>query len=232
MLKKKNALVYKSLDPLDSSVQHVKEYIGTKKPLCYEEQLWIFRKDPAKRTDTDALKLIDSNLAMVFKVTSDLHKRHKQMSNNFKNACDVSFIDLFQAGVIGLNRAVVKFDSKREMKFSTYAYYWIKAYIKNEIRNLIYPMKTQTYAKVGFVRSDSPRNEEIEVEDKFFNHINYNDIISEAKTALTPFDFTIFNMYFVDEIPVKLISPRVKRCDITVRDHIKKIQCTLQEIFV
>jgi RNA polymerase sigma factor (sigma-70 family) len=36
--------------------------------------------------------------------------------------------DLIQAGAIGLVRAVMKFDKGRKRAFSTYAYYWIRAF--------------------------------------------------------------------------------------------------------
>jgi RNA polymerase sigma factor (sigma-70 family) len=38
----------------------------------------------------------------------------------------VPFEDLFQEGLLGILEAEKRFDSKREVKFSTYATYWIK----------------------------------------------------------------------------------------------------------
>jgi len=228
MTKTKKAHVYSS-DPLDSSIQHVKEYISTKNPLSYEEQLWIFRKDPEKRTDNDALKLIDSNLAMVFKVTSTLYERHKHMSGGFKSSCEVAFVDLFQAGIMGLNRAVIKFDSKREMKFSTYAYHWIEAFIKNEIRSGTHPLKTYSYSNVNIVPLDGY---ESVAEDKFFDDMNYRDIVETARINLSDLDYRIFNLYFMDGMKIKNIASNVERYYTTVIRHVAKIKLVMQKILV
>jgi RNA polymerase primary sigma factor len=41
--------------------------------------------------------------------------------------------DLFQAGIIGLMKAIEKFDVKKKIKLSTYAFFWIKQGIQKEI---------------------------------------------------------------------------------------------------
>ena len=54
--------------------------------------------------------------------------------------------DLFQEAAIGLLRAIDKFDVGRNLKFSTYAVYWIKqrirAYVWDTVRSFAYPGKT------------------------------------------------------------------------------------------
>lgn len=63
-------------------------------------------------------KLITANLRLVVKVVMDFQK---YWMNNF--------LDLIQEGNIGLAKAVKKFDPHRGVKFSSYAAYWIRAYI-------------------------------------------------------------------------------------------------------
>ena len=58
--------------------------------------------------------MINSNLRLVISIA----KRYQ--------GHDVPLLDLVQDGVIGLNRAVEKFDWRRGFKFSTYATWWIR----------------------------------------------------------------------------------------------------------
>jgi RNA polymerase primary sigma factor len=72
----------------------------------------------AKRVERgdDAAKerMINSNLRLVISIA----KRYQ--------GHDVPLLDLVQDGVIGLNRAVEKFDWRKGFKFSTYATWWIR----------------------------------------------------------------------------------------------------------
>jgi RNA polymerase sigma-32 factor len=65
-----------------------------------------------------AYRLVSANLRLVVKVAMDFQKYWMQ-----------NFLDLIQEGNVGLVQAAKKFDPYREVKFSYYAAYWIRAYI-------------------------------------------------------------------------------------------------------
>jgi RNA polymerase primary sigma factor len=75
-----------------------------------------------ERGDLDAKeRMINSNLRLVVHVA----KRYRGHG--------VPFGDLIQDGVIGLNRAVEKFDWRKGFKFSTYATWWIRQAVQRSV---------------------------------------------------------------------------------------------------
>ncbi len=83
------------------------------KLLSAAEEVMLARR--IERGDLQAKqRMIESNLRLVHAVA-----RAYRSSN-------VPFADLVQEGTIGLVRAVERFDHRREVKFSTYAVWWIR----------------------------------------------------------------------------------------------------------
>jgi RNA polymerase sigma-32 factor len=88
-----------------------------------------------------ARKLIEANLRLVVKIAYEYRRAHKNL------------LDLVQEGNIGLIQAVSKFDPYRGVKLSSYAAFWIRAYILKFILNnwrLVKIGTTQAQRKLFF----------------------------------------------------------------------------------
>ncbi|HOJ44307.1 MAG TPA: sigma-70 family RNA polymerase sigma factor, partial [Syntrophorhabdaceae bacterium] len=82
-----------------------------------------------------AQKLIISNLKLVVKIALEYYNTY------------LNILDLIQEGNVGLMHAVKKYNPYKGTKFSTYASFWIRAYI------LKYIMDTWSLVKVGTTQS-------------------------------------------------------------------------------
>jgi RNA polymerase sigma-32 factor len=88
-----------------------------------------------------AARLVTANLRLVVKIAYDYRRAHKNLS------------DLIQEGSIGLMQAVKKYDPYKGVKLSTYAAWWIRAYILRFILNnarLVKVGTTQAQRKLFF----------------------------------------------------------------------------------
>ena len=100
-------------DPLASYMAEV-----TKHPLLTREEEVALARTYRDTGDVKAAyKLVASNLRLVVKLAHEYHRN------------PLALLDLIQEGNIGLMQAVKKFDPERGVKLSSYAAWWIRAYI-------------------------------------------------------------------------------------------------------
>jgi len=100
-------------DPLEAYLREISRYAS----LSREEERKLAIDYYENQNKDAAYKLISSNLWLVVKVARDYEKAAR------------SLLDLIQEGNIGLMEAVRNFDPYREVRFPSYAVWWIKAYI-------------------------------------------------------------------------------------------------------
>ena len=102
---------------LNNYIQSIKGWKDLSK--TEEEMLW------KNKTKENLDKIIHSHLRMVITVVNKIYPYdHRKESD---------FMDLVQAGNLGLLKAVETYNPEKNSKFSTHAYFWIKTYIKNEL---------------------------------------------------------------------------------------------------
>lgn len=101
-------------------------------PILTFEQEQEYAEDFVKTGNKEAAKmLIQSHLRLVVKIASKFR------------AYGLPIVDLVSEGNVGLIQAVKKFDPKKGFRFSTYAMWWIKAYIQE------YILRSWSLVKIG-----------------------------------------------------------------------------------
>ena len=124
-------------DPLAVYMRDVQRYPLLSKDEEHDLAVRFFEED-----DLEAAKrLVTSNLRLVVKIAYDYRQAYKNI------------LDLVQEGNIGLMQAVKKYDPYKGVKLSSYAAWWIRAYILRYILNnhrLVKVGTTQAQRKLFF----------------------------------------------------------------------------------
>jgi RNA polymerase sigma-32 factor len=114
-------------DPVKRYLSEIRRY----PILSREEEREIALDFEATGSEDAALQLITSNLRLVVKIALEYRSNW------------TSLLDLIQEGNVGLMQAVKKFDPAKQIRLSSYAQWWIRAYI------LKYLMDNYKLVKIG-----------------------------------------------------------------------------------
>jgi RNA polymerase sigma-32 factor len=118
-------------DPLKKYLSEVSRY----QVLTREEEREIAERAHRFKDAGSAQKLVVSNLKLVVKIALEYY-------NSYLN-----ILDLIQEGNVGLVHAVRKYNPYKGTRFSTYASFWIRAYILKHI------MDSWSMVKIGTTQS-------------------------------------------------------------------------------
>jgi len=100
-------------DPLKKYLTEIRKF----SLLSREEEMKLAKRWWNERDRLAAYGLVVSNLRLVVKIAFEYQRAYTNL------------LDLIQEGNLGLMQAVKKFDPYREVKLSSYASWWIRAYI-------------------------------------------------------------------------------------------------------
>jgi RNA polymerase sigma-32 factor len=125
------------VDPLTAYINDIRRY-----GLLTREDEHALAVQYLQTGDMDAAKrLVTSNLRLVVKIAHEYRRAHRNL------------LDLIQEGNLGLVQAVKKYDPYRGVKLSSYAAWWIRAYMLKFILNnwrLVKIGTTQAQRKLFF----------------------------------------------------------------------------------
>src|SRR5713226_9794772 len=105
----------------DEGLSQYLRRLGDHPKLTREQEYELSRR--AKKGDEEARRILGvSNLAFVVAIAKKFANRGARLD------------DLFQEGNVGLMKAIEHFDPKKNVRFATYAVWWIRAYITRYLK--------------------------------------------------------------------------------------------------
>jgi len=149
-------------------------------------------------------QLITGNLRLVVRVVMDFQK---YWMNNF--------LDLIQEGNVGLVRAVLKYDPNRGVKFSSYAAYWIRAYI------LKFIMDNCRLVKIGTTQAQR----------KLFYKLNKERKQLEAE-GIEASGAVLSKRLQVKESEIADMGQRLDNCEVSLESPVSSEGLTEQKMFL
>lgn len=221
----------------------LKKYLAevSKHPLLSREEEFKVAERIYKYKDKEAAhKLVISNLKLVVKISLEYYNTY------------LNILDLIQEGNVGLLHAVKKYNPYKGTKFSTYASFWIRAYILKYIMDswsLVKVGTTQSQRKL-FYRLNKEKQKlealgvfpapqllastldvkEGEIED-MEKRLSYTDVSLESKLH-DESDDTIMDMIKTGENVEEVVAEKEKSLILAERINLFKTTLNEKELFV
>jgi RNA polymerase primary sigma factor len=107
-----------SVSILDTYLEQIAQF-----PLLTKQEEQVLARRIERGDEEAKRRMVESNLRLVVSIA----KRYRGQG--------VAFLDLIQDATLGLIRAVEKFDWRRDLKFSTYATWWIQQAAQRSVAN-------------------------------------------------------------------------------------------------
>jgi len=221
----------------------LKKYLAevSKHPVLSREEEFKVAERIYKYKDKEAAhKLVISNLKLVVKISLEYYNTY------------LNILDLIQEGNVGLLHAVKKYNPYKGTKFSTYASFWIRAYILKYIMDswsLVKVGTTQSQRKL-FYRLNKEKQKlealgvfpapqllastldvkEGEIED-MEKRLSYTDVSLESKLH-DESDDTIMDMIKTGENVEEVVAEKEKSLILAERINLFKTTLNEKELFV
>ncbi len=229
-----------------------KQEVGVE-PIDYYELIYHVDGIKALIKDISKYPVLKDEKEIIKQVKQgDMKARYKLINSNYRlviyiaqkyKSETLSFLDLFQEGVIGLMEAVDKYDESFNVKFSTYAGIWINRYIRSALYgservetipinkvDLIYRMK-KYINKYQYTYLHEPSNIEI----ASFLNIDERKVSSIKKylknTTLYDIDFDSCIDIKENEIEKQILEKDLKEKVNTVLDKLDKRSAVILKEF-
>ena len=187
------------VNDFNEAVNNYYESLKKCKPVSREEERKLVKL--AKQGDISAKnRILESNLRFVFNV-----------AKNYKG-CGVSLNELISEGNMGLIKAIEKFDLTKEVKFISYAVWWIRQGIQAYIKTKGCGRSVNTVDEESIkaeVTTNDIIDEEDEIinknetvlsneEDEFNKEIKFNQdiVVSKLLSKLEPREKYIIEQYY------------------------------------
>src|SRR5689334_4110441 len=150
-----------SVSILDTYLEQIAQF-----PLLTKQEEQVLARRIERGDEEAKRRMVESNLRLVVSIA----KRYRGQG--------VAFLDLIQDATIGLQRAVEKFDWRRDLKFSTYATWWIQQAVQRSVANHSRTIRLPVHVNDRLRKVDRARRE---VEAQLGREASAAEVAARAK---------------------------------------------------